>query len=352
MIIKVKPTADAQIAGMLFAVLLIDDAQTIAEANHAAEDMFGRSAARMIGHPLTETVNFLDPKIISRLVSADAQLVARGIAIGTPLGDRLINLTVSPIITGQGWKVLTFSAAGQDGMRDDPDAPTALKAPAILAHEIKNPLAAIRGAGQLLARKLGDKDRNLTSMISDEVDRIARLIDRMQQLGSNQSDPVVPINLHQSIRNAAATVRAAVKDRAELVEEFDPSLPAVLSNGDALEQVLINLLSNAVDACEGCPAPTVTVKTRFVSGLAFNTTGSGKSVRLPIEVTVSDNGPGIDQSLTEHIFDPFVTSKKNGQGLGLALVKKMVGDMGGRISHKRNDLLKLTEFRIHLAIAE
>ena len=352
MIAKGRPSAHTQIAGLLFAVLLVDDAQIIAEANHAAEDMFGRSSNRMVGHPLTEIVDFTDPNIIDRLVSADAQLVARGIAIVTPIGDRLINLTVSPIAAGQGWKVLTFSAAGQNEMREDTDPHAALKAPAILAHEIKNPLAAIRGAGQLLSRKLDDKDRHLTSMISDEVDRIARLIDRMQQLGSNQTDPVGPLNLHQSIRNAVGTVRAAVKDRAELIEEFDPSLPQVLSNGDALEQVLINLLSNAVEACEESDAPKVMVKTRFVSGLAFNASGTGKSVRLPIEVTVSDNGLGIDPEVAEHIFDPFVTSKKNGQGLGLALVKKLVGDMGGRISHKRNDLLKTTEFRIHLAIAE
>ncbi|MFZ1741919.1 MAG: histidine kinase dimerization/phospho-acceptor domain-containing protein, partial [Pontixanthobacter sp.] len=281
-----KPSAETQISGLIFAVFLIDTGQIIAEANHAAENMFGRSSKRMVGQKLTSVLEFAEKGFHERLAAADAQLVARSISILTPLGDQRINLTVSPIAGAPGWKVITLSPTGQDAMREDPDAYSALKAPAILAHEIKNPLAAIRGAGQLLARKLDAKDRHLTSMISDEVDRIARLIDRMQKLGSNQTDPLGPLNLHQSIRNAVATVRAAVKDRAELIEEFDPSLPLVLSNGDALEQVLINLLSNAVEACEDSDEPQVVVKTRFVSGLAFNVSGSGKSVRLPVEITV------------------------------------------------------------------
>ncbi|WP_209348608.1 ATP-binding protein [Pontixanthobacter sp. CEM42] len=347
-----RPDAQAQISGFLFAMLLLDNDLVVSEANHAAEDMLGRSAKRLVGSKLDDLIDLSESGVAGKLDDHDAQLVARGVP--ALIGDqtRFLNVTVSPLPTHVGWRVLTLSDAGQDDMKssDEPDA--SLKAPAILAHEIKNPLAAIRGASQLIARKLDDKDHGLTTIISDEVDRIAGLIDRMQELGSKSSEPVEAINLHHSIRNAMASVRAAAKDRAELVEEFDPSLPEVSASGGSLEQVLINLLTNAVDACASQDEPKVTVRTRFVSGLASNVFRLSRSVRLPIEVSVADNGPGFDKSLGDHIFEPFVTSKTNGQGLGLALVKKLVTDMGGRVSCKRDDASGETVFRLHLAVAD
>jgi two-component system nitrogen regulation sensor histidine kinase GlnL len=174
----------------------------------------------------------------------------------------------------------------------------------------------------------------------------------MQELGSKTAEPVEALNLHHSIRNAMASVRAAANDRAVLNEHFYPTLPNVSASEGALQQILINLLSNAVDACAEQEEPTVTVRTRFVSGLASSVFRLGRSVRLPIEVTVADNGPGLDPALGEHIFEPFVTSKPNGQGLGLALVKKLATDMGGRISCTRDEAAGETQFRLHLSVAE
>jgi two-component system nitrogen regulation sensor histidine kinase GlnL len=227
-----------------------------------------------------------------------------------------------------------------------------LRGPAVLAHEIKNPLSAIRGAAQLVARKLGDGDRALTDLITDEVDRIAQLIDRMQRLGREQPDPVGPLNLHEAIRRACDTVSAASGIEAPIREEFDPSLPPVLANGGALVQVLINLITNARDACEEARNPEIVIRTRFVSGLVMNVIRLGRPVKLPIEVQVSDNGPGIDPALRDHIFEPFVSSKKNGQGLGLALVNKLVRDMDGRIGHERDESGGWTHFRVHLPMAK
>ena len=137
----------------------------------------------------------------------------------------------------------------------------------------------------------------------------------------------------------------------ELEEEFDPSLPPVAADQGALEQVLINLIANACDACAGVAEPKVRVRTRFVSGLVFNTIRFGKATRLPIEITVTDGGPGIDPALRDHVFEPFVSSKPHGQGLGLALVRKLLRDMGGRISHERDERAGETHFRINLPIA-
>ena len=225
----------------------------------------------------------------------------------------------------------------------------------MLAHEIKNPLAAIRGAGQLVARKLPLPDKKLARMITDEVDRIARLIDRMQQLGARHPEAPEACNPHEAIRAAVATVRAAVgakhTNALEFREEFDPSIPPAWVNRDTLEQVLINLISNARDAVSDTPKGVITVQTRFVSGLAFSAIRLGRAVRLPIEITISDNGPGIDPAMRDRVFEPFVSSKQSGQGLGLALVRKLVRDMNGSISHDRDTKAGVTHFRLHLPLA-
>ncbi|WP_427966859.1 two-component system sensor histidine kinase NtrB [Altererythrobacter sp.] len=348
-----RPGPAAQIGGLIFAMILVDGDTRIVEANQAAEIMLGKSAKRMIGSYLSEVLKMMDPRVIERMADNEAALVARDVGMMASGITRRVNLTLSPLGSHPGWRVVTISETGRDdvGNEDQADA-TSLGAPSILAHEIKNPLAAIRGAGQLAARKLRPEDRPLARMITDEVDRIARLIDRMQQLGSTMAGTVGPCNLHEAIRSAIATVGAAGNDGVDIREEFDPSLPPVLANQDALEQVLINLISNARDAAAGSEEPCVTVKTRFVSGFAFSAIRLGRAIKLPIEVTVTDNGPGIDEALGDHVFEPFVTSKKSGQGLGLALVRKLVRDMAGRISHERDAKAGLTHFRIHLQIAK
>lgn len=344
------PGAREQVAGLVFAVLLLDPDMTIVEANPASEEMLDRSARRMIGAPLFDVVRIDDPRITAHSREVSAPLVARGVTIRVGAREHRVNLSISPLPAHPGWRVVTLSDAGQDEMGEEGGA-TRLGAPAILAHEIKNPLAAIRGAGQLIARKLDAKDRPLADLISTEVARIASLIDRMQRIGARGAEPNVPLNLHEAVRSAIATLRGGGLRGVELEEEFDPSLPEVLGSEGALEQVVINLLANARDACAGREGARITVRTRYVSGLIFNAIRPGRSVRLPIELTVSDNGPGIDPDLRAHVFEPFVSSKKSGQGLGLALVRRLVQDMDGRIAHERDEKAGLTHFRIHLPVA-
>ena len=346
-----RPGASEQIAGLLFALLLVDPNLLVAELNQAAETMLGKSAKRLIGKDLVEVIGPLDPRVEHRLSNSDAALVAREITITTAETERRGNLTASPLVTHPGWRVITLSELGHEETGNDDELASSLGAPSILAHEIKNPLAAIRGAAQLAARKLSGPDTKLASMITDEVDRIVRLIDRMQQLGARNTETAKACNPHEAIRSAIATVRAAGASRVEIIEEFDPSLPPVLANRDALEQVLINLISNARDAVGSSGPGEVRVRTRFVSGLAFSAIRFGRAVRLPIEITISDNGPGVDPAMRDHIFEPFVSSKQSGQGLGLALVRKLVRDMNGSISHERDSKKGLTRFRVHLPVA-
>jgi two-component system nitrogen regulation sensor histidine kinase GlnL len=345
------PTGEQQISGLTFALLLVDPDLVVREANHAAEDLLGASARRMSGQRLPDLVQFDDPRILERIGETEAQLTARGLSVRFGEHEHRVNMTVSALITHPRWRVVTFSDSGQGERLGDEDRAPALRGPAILAHEIKNPLSAIRGAAQLLARKVGEGEKSLTTLIADEVDRIAQLIDRMQRLGREKPEPVKPLNLHLAVRRACDSVLTAEKMDVELCEEFDPSLPLVLANEGALVQVLVNLIANARDASREADKPMLSIRTRFVSGLVLNVMRLGRAVKLPIEVQVTDNGPGVDGALFDHIFEPFVTSKPNGQGLGLALVSKLVRDMNGRITYERDEKAGLTHFRVHLPMA-
>ena len=344
-----EPDAASQIAGLAFAVVLLDPHNIIAKVNPAAEDLLGRSAQRLTGVSVEQVLQVTDVHVQRALLNESGALVARDVVVRVGHRPHHVDIVSSPLPTHPGWRTISLSEAGQGG--DAADDALELRTPAILAHEIKNPLAAIRGASQLLARRVEPGDRPLAAIITTEVDRIAGLIDRMQQLGSAQSAGAGPCNLHEAIRSAIATVRAARPEEAELIEAFDPSLPPVAADAAALEQIVINLVANACDACATVERPRVEVRTRYAGGLAYNITRLGKTIRLPIKIVVADNGPGIDPALQDHIFEPFVTGKRGGQGLGLALVRKLVRDMGGRIAQERDERAGLTLFRINLAVA-
>ncbi len=342
------PDAARLLASLPLVVILLSPGLVIASANPAAEQFLGQSAKRLVDKTLREFVTFDDPQLADRLDDSDALLTARQTSVAVAgRGRRELDVNLAPIIEMPGWQVLTLLESINSDAAGDADS--ALRAPDILAHEIKNPLAGIRGAAQLLGRKLQDSDRALTTLIADEVDRIAKLIDQMQSLSQRTHTELGPCNLHSGIRQAIAILAAQGSgDRIE--EEFDPSLPPVHGNEDALMQVMINLIANAREACSTVLRPRVVVRTRFASGLQLHPAGSGKGLRLPIEVRVSDNGPGIDPTIREHIFEPFVTSKKSGQGLGLALVRKLARDMSGHIAHERDEEAGWTHFRLHLAL--
>ena len=354
--------ADAarQLASLPQAVILLDPAQRLALANPAAEALLGQSLRRLHGRLLSEVLRFDEQRLAERLGEHDAQLSARATGIEVlGQGVRRVDITLAPVIDQPGWQVLTLhDIGGAEAMRDTQSSgeDNFLRAPEVLAHEIKNPLAGIRGAAQLLGRKLDGTDLALTQLIADEVDRIAKLIDQMQSLSRRTATPLEPCNLHEAIRRASAVIAAggAAKNHTmpTIAEEFDPSLPPVHGNADALVQVLINLLANAAEAAQAGAAPQIVVRTRFASGLQLHRTADGNAVRLPIELRVSDNGPGIDAALRDHIFEPFVSSKKSGQGLGLALVRRLVSDMNGRINHDRDLAGGWTHFRVHLPVAE
>ena len=198
---------------------------------------------------------------------------------------------------------------------------------AMLAHEIKNPLAGISGAAQLLSMQLGDGETELCELIREEADRVAKLLEKVEQFGDNRPMALEPVNIHDVLDKAKLSAKSGFGSHVRIVEEFDPSLPPTAGDPDQLMQVFLNLLKNAAEAAPKVGG-MVSIRTSFRPGIRM-AAPSGRRESLPLQILISDNGPGVPDSLKRDIFEPFVTSKSSGSGLGLALVSKIVADHGG-----------------------
>lgn len=321
------------------ATLIIDANDRISSVNPRAETMLNMARSALVGSDLTEVLRLDDPNIDPTFWHTDKPLSAYDIRLHAGRSTAMeMDILINPLSDAPGWRVVALHIHSQShasGFRRAPSgAMSAMGAAAMLAHEIKNPLSGIRGAAQLIQGELTG-DHQLTRLIVEEVDRIASLIDRMQGFTSERNDKARTQNIYPLLDRAVDVALAGFGSGVALVRDYDPSLPDAMVDADRLVQVMINLLKNAVEALHGQEDGRIVVTTAFRHGFSITRAGSRSPVTLPIEIQVVDNGPGVPESIRDVLFNPFITTKRTGQGLGLALVDKLVRDMGGLVQYER-----------------
>jgi two-component system, NtrC family, nitrogen regulation sensor histidine kinase GlnL len=335
-------------------ILALDAAGHIRDVNNAAEHFFDMGRALLQRSRLDDIMPFGSPvlDLVEEAIAANAPISGYKLDVSTPrtgLG-KVVDAFVSPLPESDGGVVLLLQERSiaekidrQMIHRGAARSVTALGA--MLAHEIKNPLSGIRGAAQLLESSVSDDDRALTQLICEETDRIVKLVDRMESFSDERPVQRESLNIHAVLDHVKRLALAGFARHIRFREIYDPSLPHVLASRDQLIQVFLNLIKNAAEAIgnEGFDGEII-LSTAYRPGVRLRIAGSIEPVGLPLEICVRDNGPGVPNDIAANLFDPFVTTKSSGSGLGLALVAKVIGEHGGIIEFESHP--RLTTFRV------
>ncbi len=326
------------LAALPFPVMVVDADGSIGYVNGAVEQFFGQGATVMLGRRLDQLLPDDSPLIslVAQVRKSGASVAEYDVAVlAAGRNPRRVSVQAAPFGEDGGSVVVSFQersfARDIDRRliyRDAARSVTALAS--VLAHEVKNPLSGIRGAAQLLEQTASADDRQLTRLICEETDRICALVDSMSVFAENPLVDRTAVNIHEVLERVRRLAEAGFARNVRFVEEYDPSLPPVYGDRDQLIQVFLNLVKNAAEAVPARGGEIV-LATAYRHGVRLALPGGERRVQLPLWISVADNGPGIAPDLLESMFDPFVTTKSKGSGLGLALVAKLIGDHGGAI---------------------
>ena len=318
-------------------LLVIGPDDRVAYANDRAEILLGAGRDSLVGRTVAALVGGTSPvlELLANVRRDRSPITQYGIAWPTPdRADREVDVDAGPA-ANDAVIVLVQERSIADKIDRQLTHQGAARSvsglAAMLAHEIKNPLSGIRGAAQLLEKDVDADGRELTELIRSEADRIVKLVNSMEVFTDERPLERAAVNLHSVLDRVVRIARAGFASDVRIVETYDPSLPPVRGNHDQLVQVFLNLVKNAAEATEGRNERVVRLGTAYRAGIRMALPGATGRTTLPLEFTVHDNGAGVPPELREHLFDPFVTGRRNGSGLGLALVAKVIRDHGGVI---------------------
>ena len=334
--------------------LMLDADDIITMSNPAAETFLNMSAKSLEGQRLWEKV-MIDAPLegpFQRARQNRTSLFVNDVDVGS--GERapmMCNIQFSPLQGSDDTMIVMISPREiasriNQSHSSGKAAKSAIGMAEMLAHEIKNPLAGITGAAQLLSMGLNADDQEMTDLIVEECRRIVKLLEQVEQFGNLRPPVLKPLNIHDVLDRARRSAAVGFGAHMLFVEDYDPSLPPTMADSDQLLQVFLNLLKNASEAAE--EAGTIRLHTFYDTSLRVRRS-DGTQARLPLQVEIIDDGPGLPRDIADDIFEPFVSGKENGTGLGLALVSKLIGDAGGWISVE--SVPGRTVFRISLPVA-
>ena len=341
-------------ASLPFPTLLIDETATIIEANPAAETFLNASARSLRGQPAFDRLSIDAPMedALSRARANQSPLNINDVDVTT--GERppvQCTIHLAPMHDNPGIVMLILSPRElADRLGRSMGAKTAARSAIgmaeMLAHEIKNPLAGISGAAQLLSMNLPPEDQEMTDLIVEETRRIVKLLEQVEQFGNLRPPDRKPVNIHDALDRARRSALVGFAAHMTIVEDYDPSLPPTFADSDQLMQVFLNLIKNAAEA--NPQGGTIRLHSFYDLSLRLRRK-DGISAALPLQIEIIDDGPGIKPEIAANIFEPFVSGRENGTGLGLALVSKIISDHEGWISV--DSAPGRTVFRVSLPMA-
>lgn len=316
----------------------IDASDRIADLNSAAEGFLNASLKSVRGEPIWDQVAVDAPleEAFERARDNGTPLFVNDVDVGS--GNRAplqCALQIAPMVGYPGEMILLISPREMAGRVTQSHsvksaAQSAIGMAEMLAHEIKNPLAGITGAAQLLSMNLSPEDLELTDLIVEESRRIVKLLEQVEQFGNLSPPDLREVNIHDVLDRARRSALLGFGAHMTILEDYDPSLPMACGDPDQLLQVILNLLKNASEAADP-GGGTIRLRSYFEHSFRLRRAdGTGQS--LPLQIEVIDDGPGLPDKIKADIFDPFVSGRENGTGLGLALVSKIISDHGGWIS--------------------
>jgi len=375
------------------ALIAVDRKLVVVFVNPAAEQLFGISAQQAVGRALHDFPAF-DEALCDRcehIFATGEAVTLFEQALRIPMHHKSVTMHISPVETAGRVAQLLITIEKADGLdllsaskwKQETTRATGVMA-AMLAHEIKNPLSGIRGAAQLLKEELTQEHQPLTDLICRESDRISDLLSQVEMF-ANGAPETGPVNIHEVLQYVISIAQTSFARHVTFKEKYDPSLPQVAGHRDLMVQLFLNLVKNASEALAGKEDATITLSTAYKSGYrirrdnplpprggglgrggALNefdvraggelplsppspTRGEGEKVPLPIMVGVEDNGAGIPEAIRARLFEPFVSSREDGRGLGLAVVAKIASDLGA-VAELDEEFDGGTRFAVWLAV--